>query len=195
MYNRPNNQYNYGGKYMNPNNQNKRKKSRSRSPRNDYQVPNYNQGQNPQSYYQGSNRQYQYYQNPTGGTQYGNPGYNYGNQVPNYGNQYPGYGNQYPNYGNQYPNTGYGYVPPPPTNKNDINAISQNLNQTKGVKDNAYTYGKGGNTGGTNYYNYGNQNPTHGKKFSFGMGPSPGGLPVNPCKSDFVKINQISSSF
>mgnify|MGYP001801814168 CR=1 FL=1 len=76
-----NNQNNYQGYYGNLNQPKKKNKSRSRSPRNDYKVPSYNQNQGyPQQ---------QYYQNPQ------NP------QFANYGGQY-----NYSNYKNP---QSYGY--------------------------------------------------------------------------------------
>ena len=220
MNNYPNNQYNFPGQYMQPNRPNKRRtsrsKSRSKSPRNNYPVPNYSQ-----QGYSGSNRQYANYKPPQGQTPgyggYQNPSYNYYGNTGNtgYPNQgYGGYGAQgYGGYGAQgyggynaqgyggfgaqgyggqgyggYGAQGYGGSSQPQSNKkinkDDINAISQNLNRQKTNKDTKYTYTMGNKPSGNNYYNF-NQNPSynpqpqppaHFRNISFGKGP----LPVNP---------------
>jgi hypothetical protein len=176
MYNYPNNnQYNYGG-YPNPNlNPKKKKKGRSKSPRNDYQVPSYNQtpGYSNQQYYQG----YPNYQQP--GYNY-TPGYpNY--QQPNYPSyQQPGYNYQGYNY-NQPHNYQVPQQPTPTTDKNDLDAISRNINANKTPGMGGYTYNVNANQktpgvpGKPGFFNQGNDMPM--RNFSFGQGPVPGQNP------------------
>ena len=176
-----NNQNNYQGYYGNLNQPKKKNKSRSRSPRNDYKVPSYNQNQGyPQK---------QYYQNPQN-PQYANYGgqYNYSNYPNQQSYRYnQNYGYQGYNYGQQPSYQGYqGYggsqrQPAQPKNKNDLNSISNNLQMHKRHNTGGYTYNMGGNMpGGPDKPGFQFVKPANDapmRNFSFGQSPVPGFMP------------------